>query len=189
MMAPFALAQRNLPRPRFLLEVLVGAALVASFSAVLVRAPGLHRGLLAFGYLAFLFLMAVRDIRSLRVPNGIAYAGLGFGVAASLTLGRGDALEALLGGTAAFLLLLLIAIAGKGAMGFADVKVGTLCGIVVGLGGVLQMLFVAFAGGAVLSALLLVLRIRRPKDVMAFTPFLVGATAFSISYFHLYLVP
>lgn len=187
-MVPFA-AERGLPRPRLLLEMLVGAGLMASFSAVLVREPGVHRGLLAFGYLAFLFLMAVHDIRSLRVPNGIAYPALGFGVAASLTLGRSDAVEALLGGTAAFLLLLLIAIAGKGAMGFADVKVGALCGIVVGLGGVLQMIFVAFAGGALLSAILLVLRTRKPKDVMAFTPFLVAATAFSISYFDLYLVP
>ena len=187
-MVPFAIAQRSLPRPRFLLELLVGVAFVASFSAVLVRDPGVHRGLLTFGYLALLFLMAMHDVRSLRVPNGIAYAGLGFGVAASLTLGRGDALEALLGGTAAFLLLLLIAIAGRGAMGFADVKVGALCGIVVGLSGVLQMLFVAFASGALLSAVLLALRIRKPKDVMAFTPFLVAATAFSISYYPLYLV-
>jgi prepilin signal peptidase PulO-like enzyme (type II secretory pathway) len=186
-MAPFA-AERNIARPRVLLEMLVGAGLVASFSAVLMREPGVHRGLLAFGYLALLFVMAVHDIRSLRVPNGVAYAGLAFGVAASLTLGRGDAVEALLGGTVAFLLLLLIAIAGKGAMGFGDVKVGALCGIVVGLGGVLQMLFVAFAGSALLSAALLALRVRKPKDVMDFTPFLVAATAFSISYLHLYLV-
>jgi prepilin signal peptidase PulO-like enzyme (type II secretory pathway) len=189
MMVSFVTSQGTLARPRLLLEVVLGAGLMACFYAVLLKQPGTYRGLVAFLYLALLLLMAVHDIRSLRVPNVIAYPALGLGVAASLTLGWSDAIEALLGGAAAFLLLLFIAIAGKGAMGFADVKVGALCGIVVGLGGVLQMLFVAFAGGAVLSAALLVLRLRKPKDVMAFTPFLVVATAFSISYFHLYLVP
>lgn len=187
-MVTFAAAQRSLARPRLLLEVLLGAGLAACLFEVFLKQPGLHRSLLASAYLALLFFMAAHDIRSLRVPNWIAYPALGFGVAASLTLGWRDAVEALLGGTVAFLLLLLIAVAGRGAMGFADVKVGCLCGIVVGLSGVLQMLFVAFASGALISALLLLLRIRRPKDVMAFTPFLAGATAFSIWCFQLYLV-
>ena len=134
------------------------------------------------------YLFSPITINKLEIKNRIAYPALGFGVAASLTLGWSDAIEALLGGTAAFLLLLLIAIAGRGAMGFADVKVGTFCGIVVGVAGVLPMFFIAFASGALVSALLLLLRIRKPKDVVAFTPFLVAGTAFAISYFHLYLV-
>jgi prepilin signal peptidase PulO-like enzyme (type II secretory pathway) len=188
MMVPLAVAQRSLPRPRFLLEFLVGAALMASFLAVLLREPGVHRGLLAFGYLAFLLLMAVQDIRSLQVPNRIVYPALTFGVAASLTLGRSDASEALLGGVVAFALLLVVALLGRGAMGFGDVKVGGFCGIVVGLSGVLPMLFLAFLSGALVAGPLLALRIRKPKDVIAFAPFLAAATAFSISYFHLYLL-
>lgn len=73
-------------------------------------------------------------------------------------------------------------------MGFGDVKVGCFCGIVVGLGGVLPMLFLAFLGGALVAGPLLALRIRKPKDVIAFAPFLAAASAFSISYFHLYLL-
>jgi Flp pilus assembly protein protease CpaA len=187
-MVPFITSQGSLARQRLLLETLAAAGLAGCFFVILFKEPGIQRVLLAFGYLALLFLMAVHDIRWLRVPNWIVYPALGFSVAVSLTLGWNDAMEALLGGAAAFLLLLAIAFIGRGAMGFADVKVGCLCGIVVGLSGVLPMLFVAFASGALLSALLLVLRIRKPKDVIAFTPFLVGATAFSISYFHLYLV-
>jgi leader peptidase (prepilin peptidase)/N-methyltransferase len=189
MMVPFLAPQGSLARPRLLLEVMLGAAATACFFTVLNREPGMHRGLLAFAYLALLVLMAVDDIRSLHVPNRIVYSALAFGFAASLTLGWSEAVEALLGGAVAFLLLLLVAIAGRGAMGFADVKVGTFCGIVVGLAGVLPMFFIAFASGALVSAVLLLLRIRKPKDIMAFTPFFVVATAFSISYFHLYLVP
>ena len=187
-MVGFAAAQRSLIRPRILLELAVAVGLMASFCTVLLRAPEVHRALFAFGYLALLFLMAMHDIRSLRVPNLIVYPALAFGVAASLTLGWSDAAEALLGGAAAFLIVVAVAIIGRGAMGFADAKVGCLCGIVVGLSGVLPMLAIAFGSAAFVAGLLLVLRIRKPKDAIAFTPFLVAATAFSISYYPLYLV-
>jgi len=187
-MVLFAITQRSLLRPSFLLEVVMGAGMMGAFLVLLLKEPGLHRGLLALGYLGLLFLMALHDIRSLRVPNLIVYPALAFSVAASLTLGWSDAAEALLGGAAAFLILAAVAIIGRGAMGFADVKVGCLCGIVVGLSGVLPMLAAVFGTAACVAGLLLVLRIRKPKDVMAFTPFLVAATAFSISYYPLYLV-
>lgn len=187
-MVPVATAGAVLSRPRPVLEALAGAGLAACFFVVLLREPGIHRGLLTLAYLVLMFVMVVHDIRSLQVPNRIVYPALGFGVAASLTLGWSDAIEALLGGALAFLVLLVVALVGRGAMGFADVKVGCLCGIVVGLGGVLPMLLIVFAGGGLVAGPLLALRIRKPKDVIAFTPFLVAATAFSISYSHLYLV-
>lgn len=187
-MVPFTTARGAMAWPRPLLEILAGAGLAACFLVVLLREPGVHRGLLAFAYLVLLFLMAVHDIRSLQVPNRIVYPALTFGVAASLTLGRSDASEALLGGAVAFVVLLVVALLGRGAMGFGDVKVGCFCGIVVGLSGVLPMLFLAFLGGALVAGPLLALRIRKPKDVIAFAPFLAAASAFSISYFHLYLL-
>lgn len=187
-MVPFTTARGAMAWPRPLLEILAGAGLGACSLVVLLREPGVHRGLLAFAYLVLLFLMAVHDIRSLQVPNRIVYPALTFGVAASLTLGRSDASEALLGGAVAFVVLLVVALLGRGAMGFGDVKVGCFCGIVVGLSGVLPMLFLAFLGGALVAGPLLALRIRKPKDVIAFAPFLAAASAFSISYFHLYLL-
>jgi prepilin signal peptidase PulO-like enzyme (type II secretory pathway) len=188
MMVGFAAVQRSLTRPRILLEVAVAVGLITSLCAVLLRAPEVGRGLLAIGYLALLFLMALYDIRSLRVPNLIVYPALVFGLAASLTLGWSGATEALLGGAAAFLIILAVVVIGRGAMGFADVKVGCLCGIAVGLSGVLPMLAIAFVSAAFTAGLLLVLRIRKPKDAVAFTPFLVAATAFSVSCYPLYLV-
>ena len=187
-MAPFSITERSLLRPSFLLEVVMGAGMMGSFLVILLREPGPHRGLLAFGYLALLLFMAMHDIHSLRVPNLIVYPALAFSVAASLTLGWSDAVEALLGGAAAFLVIVAVAIIGRGAMGFADVKVGCLCGMVVGLGGVLPMLAIAFGSTACVAGLLLALRVRKPKDAIAFTPFLIAATAFSISYYPLYLV-
>jgi hypothetical protein len=47
----------------------------------------------------------------------------------------------------------------------------------------------AYLGLLVLMAVydLRTLRVRRPKDVVAFTPFLVGATIFTLAYYRLYL--
>lgn len=104
-------------------------------------------------YPALLVLIAVYDARTLRAPNRIVYPSLGFAFLASFTLGWEDAREALLGGVVAFVVLLVIALVGHGRMGFGDVKAGSLCGIVVGLHGVLPMLTIAFlAGAAVASA-------------------------------------
>ena len=180
-MAPIASGRWPLP------ETLACAVLAASLFVVVLKDPGLQRGMLGLAYLALLLLMAVYDARTLRVPNRIVYPSLGFAVVGSLSLGWSHAAEPLLGGVAAFLLLLVVALAGRGAMGFADVKVGCLCGIAVGLNGLAPMLLITFFGGALLAVTLLVLRRRKRKDVIAFTPFLVGATAFSISFFNLYL--
>lgn len=190
MMTALPLTQRvltwRLPLGGILAAVsLLGAGL---FLIMYLKEPGLYRGLLGLTYLALLALMAAYDIRTLRVPNRIVYPSLGFALAASLTLGRGDLIEALLGGAITFLALLVIAVIGRGAMGFADVKVGLLCGIAVGLHGVMPLFLVAFASGGLFAAVLLVMRMRTRKDVVAFTPFLVAATAFSMLYFHLYLL-
>lgn len=189
MMVAFS-TDRGIVSPRWLtIGALVAVALAAvGLLLALIKEPTVHRGLIALVYLAALGLMAVHDALTLRVPNRIVYPSLGFAVAASLTLGRSDAREALLGGLVVFALLLVIAIAGRGAMGFADVKVGALCGIAVGLGGVLPLFFVAFASAALTAGVLLAFRLRKRKDVVALTPFLVAATAFSMFYFDLYLL-
>ncbi|MBM3926546.1 MAG: prepilin peptidase [SAR202 cluster bacterium] len=168
-------------------EAAAGTALLAGFFAATAKDPGIYRSVLGLVYLDLLLFLAVYDIRTLRAPNRIVYPSLCLAAAASMTLGMGDAGEALLGGVAAFLTMFAIALAGRGAMGFGDVKVAALCGMAVGLKGVLPMLLVTFMTGGILAAVLLALRIRGRKDVVAFTPFMVGATAFCMFYQELYL--
>jgi prepilin signal peptidase PulO-like enzyme (type II secretory pathway) len=166
------------------LAVAIAAAAVL---AVLLKEPGLHRGLLGIAYLAVLTFIAMHDVRFRRAPNRVVYPALALAVGASLTLGWSDAREALLGGLVAFLVMFVLAIIGRGAMGFGDVKVAALCGIVVGFHGVLPMLVLALIAGGLVAAAVLLLRVRKRTDSMAFTPFLVGATALSMLYYSLYL--
>src|SRR5258708_5957741 len=111
--------------------------------------------MVALIYLALLGAIAIYDLRTLRAPNRFVYPLIGFAAVASLTVFRVHAGEALLGGVLAFGALLLVAVIGRGAMGFGDVKYGLACGIVVGVHGVLAMLVCSFALSGIVAAVVL----------------------------------
>ena len=115
-------------------------------------------------YLVVLTGIAIHDARTRRAPNAVVYPALGLAVFGSLLLGPTGLREALLGGLVAFLVLLVIAIASRGAMGFGDTKVGALCGMAVGLSGIAPMLIVTFVSGGVVAAGVLGLRLRDRRD-------------------------
>jgi prepilin signal peptidase PulO-like enzyme (type II secretory pathway) len=131
-------------------------------------------------YLVPLAAIAWLDIRTLRAPNRYVYPLIAVSVIVSLTLYRAHAAEALLGGLLAFGILFVVALLGRGAMGFGDVKYGIVCGIAVGLHGVLPMLGFTFVVGALVAGLALGLKLRQRKDVVAFTPFLYLGVLFAL---------
>ena len=139
-------------------------------------------------YLVPLGAIAVYDVRTLRAPNRYVYPLIGLAVLASLTVYRLDASEALLGGLVAFGILFGVATIGRGALGFGDVKYGLVCGIAVGLQGVLPMLVFSFFAGGLVAAVVLVMKLRRGRDVVAFTPFLFAGVLFAFAWSQPYLV-
>ena len=152
------------------------------------KTPAAHQAVVAVVYLAVLLSIAGVDILDRRAPNRLVYPGLVFALLASLSFGPGVAPDALLGGATAFALFLMIALVGRGAMGMGDVKVAALCGIVVGIHGMVPLLAFTFLTGMVVSLVLLVLRLRSRKDTIAFTPFLVLATFITLARYNLYLL-
>jgi prepilin signal peptidase PulO-like enzyme (type II secretory pathway) len=117
-------------------------------------------------------LMAMYDIATLRVPNVVVYSAIVFALGAVLVIESSLFLDALEGAGALLLIMYVIAVLGKGAMGMADVKVGVFAGAVLGSQyGVMAMLF-GFAAAGVLAAVVLVLHLRQRKDVAPLTPFL-----------------
>ena len=133
-------------------------------------------------YLVPLAAIAWLDIRTLRAPNRYVYPLIAVAVVVSLTLYRAHAAEALLGGLLAFGILFVVALLGRGAMGFGDVKYGIVCGIAVGLHGVLPMLGFTFVVGALVAGIALGLRLRQRKDVVAFTPLLYLGVLFALAW-------
>lgn len=167
--------------------LLGGLGFAAAAGMAAYKAPDPVRAGLGLTYLGLLLAMVVRDMRTLRVPNRLVFPAMGFTLGTAALLGPEAAIQALGGWLLAGVILFVVAVVGRGAMGFGDVKVGAICGAVVGLAGVVPMLAAAFVAGGAFAGVLLALRLRKPKDVVAFTPFLVGATLFTVAYYRLYL--
>jgi leader peptidase (prepilin peptidase)/N-methyltransferase len=80
---------------------------------------------------------------------------------------------------------LVIFLASKGrAMGFGDVKLAVLMGLLLGLPNVLVALFLAFFFGAIIGLILMVFQRKNLKSEIPFGPFLITGTFISIFWGH-----
>lgn len=125
--------------------------------------------------IALLSWIVLHDLRTLIVPNRYVYPAIVVSLIAVAPLGLAALANVWLGALAAFAAMLVIALISRGAMGFGDTKVGAFCGAIVGLHGVASMLTLTFVGGGLISAGLVVTRIRGRSDAIAFTPFFLLA--------------
>jgi leader peptidase (prepilin peptidase) / N-methyltransferase len=139
------------------------------------------------GYLLLvwgLLCVALIDAATRRIPNAISYklapALLVLIGGGALLQGEPDAaLRALLGGLAAFVALLALALISPGGMGMGDVKLAASLGVALGYlswGHVLLGVFGGFLLGGLVSIVLLALRLRTRKDMLPFGPYLAVST-------------
>ena len=135
------------------------------------RASDIGELLPALVVTAMLATISLVDLRVRRIPNALVLALLAWGLVQVIWLGQ-PPLAALLGLLAGGGLLLLIALAGRGAMGAGDVKLAGALGAVLGYPLVLHGLFYGIlAGGAAALVLLVTRRVGR-KDYIAYGPYL-----------------
>ena len=133
---------------------------------------------------AGLVALSVVDVELFLLPNRIVYplavTTLVLLVVAALGDGAwGDFGRALLGGVVAMLALGLLHLASPRSMGFGDVKLAFVLGLVLGWLGWSELvlgLFCGFLAGAVVGVALIVLRHRGRRDHLPFGPFLAFGT-------------
>jgi leader peptidase (prepilin peptidase)/N-methyltransferase len=94
-------------------------------------------------------------------PSSIASSGLRLWI-----------VDAAIGGGVGFVLLLLPAILYRGGMGWGDIKLAGLIGLVTGFPLVFIALFLAIIGGGLTAAILLLAKLKSRKDAIPFGPFL-----------------
>lgn len=82
---------------------------------------------------------------------------------------------------ALFFLSLILITKGKG-MGFGDVKLGFLMGLILGFPKILIALSFAFLTGAIAGVILIILKNKKLKSKIAFGPFLAAGTIFALIY-------
>jgi prepilin signal peptidase PulO-like enzyme (type II secretory pathway) len=168
--------------------VLITLFWAAGVAIAQMQSMHLAGALVASAELTLLAGIAAWDARTLRAPNVAVLPGLAAVVAVSACFGAGALAQSAAGMGACFLLVGLVAVLGRGAMGAGDVKFGALVGAVVGLNGVLVTVAVAFIAGGVLAAIVLGLRLRDRKASMAFTPFLALGVVAALALCPVYLL-
>jgi len=87
-------------------------------------------------------------------------------------------INAIIGGAGGLIVFLVILIASRGGMGWGDVKMAALMGLVLGFPLVFVAIFLAVVSGGLVAGVLLLLKARDRKQGIPFGPFLsLGATA------------
>jgi leader peptidase (prepilin peptidase)/N-methyltransferase len=141
-------------------------------------------------FFASLLAISVIDLEHYIIPNRIVYPTIFLSVPllAVAALAQDDWTDfghALLGGTSAFLLLLLVHLASPRGMGFGDVRLSFILGLFLGwldpwVGHVFLGLFLGFLLGSVTGLVLIAIRRRGRKDHIPFGPFLAAGAMLTV---------
>jgi leader peptidase (prepilin peptidase)/N-methyltransferase len=137
-------------------------------------------------YCCLFVILLLIDLEHKILPNKIVYPAMIFAIVIA-ALGsifgfepRGIAdtgfrlwiVDAAIGGSTGFGLLLLIALLSRGGMGWGDVKLAGLIGLVTGFPLIFLALFLGMVSGGITAAILLISKLKSRKDAIPFGPFL-----------------
>ena len=130
-----------------------------------------------------LFSIFIIDLEHKIIPDDFTFSGI-LVTFIFLTFTNGQiVLSSLFGGLigATFLLLIYLGTKGRG-MGLGDVKFAVLGGLLVGINFIFIWLLVAFLTGAVVGIILILGKVSKLKDEIAFGPFLVLAIPVTLTW-------
>ena len=130
-------------------------------------------------FVAVTVTLTLTDLDTKLIPNRILFPGTAVGLAllmAGAVIENGPIVRPLAGGVIYFVLLLVLALIARGGFGFGDVKLAFLLGLFTAYQSwdtLIVAMFAAFLLGGLVSAVLVVFRIRSRKDSIPFGPYLV----------------
>jgi leader peptidase (prepilin peptidase) / N-methyltransferase len=129
-------------------------------------------------YLAFAVPLSIIDIRTMRIPSWLTYAGCASVLVYTGVYGRMHLLNALTGAAVIFLLFFLIRELTHKGLGFGDVRYSLLCGLYSGFPGVLAGCALASFCGLLYFALFHIIKKNVPiKNVkIPFAPFMTAGS-------------
>ena len=165
---------------------------------ILFFAFGLTGKFVVYAFLAIMLIIdAFVDVKAQIIPNELNFIGFLVGIVLTylaLVKDTQVGLDMLLGmitGGGIFLLIALFAFWAykKEGMGLGDVKLMGVLGLFFGVFDTIQIFILSFAIGAVVSILLMIFKIKKSTDYMAFGPFIVIATVITMFLPHTVLLP
>jgi leader peptidase (prepilin peptidase)/N-methyltransferase len=166
------------PIPKRILWVEIGTGALfgyLSWHMVWQHSSGIAFAVTAFYCCLFIVLMVI-DWEHGLILNKIVYPAMAVALLISVFLSQSEIVpeikDAAIGGGIGLALFLLIVIVSRGGMGWGDVKLAALIGIVTGFSLVFVALLMGIILGGLVAVLLLALKIKKRKEAIPFGPFL-----------------
>lgn len=136
----------------------------------------------ALFYIALFLVIFVIDLEQHLILNKIVYPALGIVLLINLLLGGLSIVPGITSGAiglgVGLGLFLIITLASRGGMGWGDVRLAALIGLMAGWPNVLVAFFLAFISGAVVAGISIATGAKERKEGIPFGPFLsLGAVA------------
>ncbi len=128
-------------------------------------------------YCSVFIVLMIIDLEHRLIPNKIVYPAAVAALIINLPiistfLHQPGIVKCVIGGAIGFTFLLIPALINPGGMGFGDVKMAALIGLVTGFPLVLVALVMGVVSGGLVALVLLLFRIKRRKESIPFGPFL-----------------
>jgi leader peptidase (prepilin peptidase)/N-methyltransferase len=137
--------------------------------------------LIAF-YTCILFVLAVIDLRHKLILNVIVYPAAAIALIIGFFLPEFDIYKGVLGGAIGFAILMIPALVSHTGMGWGDVKMAGLIGLMTGYPRVFAGLLGGIILGGVTAVILIILRKKSRKDTIPFGPFLALGAFWALVY-------
>lgn len=133
-------------------------------------------------YCSLLLLIAVIDLEHSLIPNVLVGSGLLLALGFNAFYPTPGLAVALGGAAAGGGVFALLGLARRNALGMGDVKLALLIGMMTGFPWVLQALILGILLGGVAAAVLILTRVRKPKQYMPYAPYLVAGGMATLLY-------
>lgn len=160
------------------IELLTGLLFLYSYLQI-GFSPELMTALLL---VSMLIIILVTDLKYMLIPNNILLFFLPLFIVMRIIQPLDPWWLPIAGGLFGFIMLTLIIILSRGGMGGGDMKLFAVLGVVFGPGHLLVCFFLACLLGAIIGLLLLLFKVIKRKQPIAFGPYIAAAAI--ITYFH-----
>jgi len=177
------------PIPRRLLWVEMGTGVLFGYLywhyMVWHHGSAIELAIAAF-YCSLFIVLLVIDLEHRFILDKIVYPAMGVALLISILFSIPDFLpqvgivpgivQAAIGGGIGLVLFFLVVLVSRGGMGWGDVKMAALIGLVTGFPLIFVALLLAVIAGGLVAGFLLALKIKRRREAIPFGPFLSLAT-------------
>ena len=128
-------------------------------------------GIMSF-YFCLLTVILVTDLERGVILNKVVYPAAGIALIIGAFMPNPGIVKVLIGGGLGLAIMLLVALVSRGGIGWGDVKMAGLVGLLTGFPLVLVSLLLAVVGGGLIATVLLVLKLKQRRQTIPFGPFL-----------------